>query len=153
MRGLLPDDVLRGMEEQLSGSCTIEIAAFDEFAALLGDDADDLRALDDIGDEQLGFLAADRQRHDRAGKHDGIPNREDREQVGDARSALGIGLIERRHAAAVGKTVRFDVAQVDFEIIETRVVVDEAVVTRELKRRRVVGIVVWHRWRCVVFFA
>ena len=37
-RGLLPDSALKNMEEQLSGSCTVEIAAFNEFAALLGDD-------------------------------------------------------------------------------------------------------------------
>lgn len=36
-RGLLPEASLRSMEEQLSGSCTTEIAAFDEFARLLGD--------------------------------------------------------------------------------------------------------------------
>ena len=47
MRGLLPDDVIRGMEEQLSGSCTIEIAAFDEFAALLGD-PESARAFDHV---------------------------------------------------------------------------------------------------------
>jgi arsenite-transporting ATPase len=35
-RGRLPDAVVRGMEEQLSGACTIEIAAFDEFSRLLG---------------------------------------------------------------------------------------------------------------------
>jgi arsenite-transporting ATPase len=35
-RGKLPDAVLRGMEEQLSGACTTEIAAFDEFSRLLG---------------------------------------------------------------------------------------------------------------------
>ncbi len=35
MRGLLPDDALRSIEEQLSGACTVEIAAFDEFTALL----------------------------------------------------------------------------------------------------------------------
>lgn len=39
MRGLLPETALRRMEEQLSGSCTVEIAAFDEFAALIGDPA------------------------------------------------------------------------------------------------------------------
>ncbi|MFO0879771.1 MAG: arsenical pump-driving ATPase [Gemmataceae bacterium] len=38
-RGLLPDAALASMEEQFSGSCTTEIAAFDEFARLLGDDA------------------------------------------------------------------------------------------------------------------
>lgn len=37
-RGVLPSDALRSMEEQFSGSCTLEIAAFDEFARLLGDD-------------------------------------------------------------------------------------------------------------------
>lgn len=36
-RGILPDAALQSMEEQLSGSCTVEIAAFDEFAKLLGD--------------------------------------------------------------------------------------------------------------------
>jgi arsenite-transporting ATPase len=37
MRGLLPEAALRSMEEQLSGSCTVEIAAFDEFSGLIGD--------------------------------------------------------------------------------------------------------------------
>jgi arsenite-transporting ATPase len=35
VRGVLPDAVVRGIEEQLSGACTTEIAAFDEFTALL----------------------------------------------------------------------------------------------------------------------
>ncbi|HYQ38734.1 MAG TPA: arsenical pump-driving ATPase, partial [Pseudomonas sp.] len=38
-RGSLPEDEVRGMEEQLSGACTTEIAAFDEFTALLVDSA------------------------------------------------------------------------------------------------------------------
>ncbi|NMF89086.1 arsenical pump-driving ATPase [Aromatoleum petrolei] len=37
VRGILPDDVVRGIEEQLSGACTTEIAAFDEFTGLLTD--------------------------------------------------------------------------------------------------------------------
>src|SRR5690606_16482217 len=37
VRGLLPDTVVKGIEEQLSGACTTEIAAFDEFTALLTD--------------------------------------------------------------------------------------------------------------------
>lgn len=37
MRGILPAAALRSMEEQLSGSCTVEIAAFDEFSGLIGD--------------------------------------------------------------------------------------------------------------------
>ena len=37
MRGLLPESALRSIQEQLSGSCTVEIAAFDEFASLIGD--------------------------------------------------------------------------------------------------------------------
>jgi arsenite/tail-anchored protein-transporting ATPase len=35
VRGILPDAVIKGIEEQLSGACTTEIAAFDEFTALL----------------------------------------------------------------------------------------------------------------------
>ncbi|HXR48662.1 MAG TPA: arsenical pump-driving ATPase [Candidatus Limnocylindrales bacterium] len=35
-RGKLPDAIVRSMEEQLSGACTMEIAAFDEFSRLLG---------------------------------------------------------------------------------------------------------------------
>ena len=38
-RGVLPDSAVARVEEQLSGACTVEIAAFDEFTALLaGDD-------------------------------------------------------------------------------------------------------------------
>lgn len=33
-RGVLPDSAVANMEEQLSGSCTVEIAAFNEFANL-----------------------------------------------------------------------------------------------------------------------
>lgn len=36
-RGKLPDAVVASMEEQLSGACTVEIAAFDEFTNLLAD--------------------------------------------------------------------------------------------------------------------
>jgi arsenite-transporting ATPase len=36
-RGVLPEASLNSMEEQLSGACTVEIAAFDEFTKLLGD--------------------------------------------------------------------------------------------------------------------
>ena len=35
-RGQLPEAVVRSMEEQLSGACTMEIAAFDEFSRWLG---------------------------------------------------------------------------------------------------------------------
>jgi len=37
VRGVLPTDIVAGIEEQLSGACTTEIAAFDEFTALLTD--------------------------------------------------------------------------------------------------------------------
>ena len=37
VRGVLPEDTVKGMEEQLSGACTTEIAAFDEFTELLTD--------------------------------------------------------------------------------------------------------------------
>lgn len=36
-RNLLPASAVASMEEQFSGSCTLEIAAFDEFSRLLGD--------------------------------------------------------------------------------------------------------------------
>lgn len=39
VRGVLPEAVVKGIEEQLSGACTTEIAAFDEFTALLTDSA------------------------------------------------------------------------------------------------------------------
>ncbi|OZG42653.1 arsenical pump-driving ATPase [Aeromonas sp. A35_P] len=39
VRGKLPERVVRSIEEQLSGACTTEIAAFDEFTALLTDPA------------------------------------------------------------------------------------------------------------------
>lgn len=38
-RGVLPAVAVTSMEEQLSGACTVEIAAFDEFSKLLGDKA------------------------------------------------------------------------------------------------------------------
>ncbi len=41
MRGLLPEPTLREMEEQLSGACTMEIAAFDEFTEFLAADGAD----------------------------------------------------------------------------------------------------------------
>ena len=37
-RGVLPDDAVAGLEEQLSGACTVEVAAFDEFTELLTPD-------------------------------------------------------------------------------------------------------------------
>ncbi len=37
VRGVLPDSIVKGIEEQLSGACTTEIAAFDEFTSLLTD--------------------------------------------------------------------------------------------------------------------
>jgi arsenite-transporting ATPase len=38
-RGVLPASAVRSIEEQLSGACTVEIAAFDEFSRLLGDES------------------------------------------------------------------------------------------------------------------
>ncbi len=39
IRGMLPDVIVSGIKEQLSGACTVEIAAFDEFTALLAEPA------------------------------------------------------------------------------------------------------------------
>jgi len=38
MRAVLPEAVVKSIEEQLSGACTTEIAAFDEFTALLAEE-------------------------------------------------------------------------------------------------------------------
>jgi arsenite-transporting ATPase len=38
VREVLPEDAVRQVEEQLSGACTVEVAAFDEFAGLLADE-------------------------------------------------------------------------------------------------------------------
>lgn len=38
-KGKLPDAVIQNMEEQLSGSCTVEIAAFNEFSNFITDEA------------------------------------------------------------------------------------------------------------------
>lgn len=38
-RGKFPDSVIATMEEQLSGACTVEIAAFDEFTSLLANES------------------------------------------------------------------------------------------------------------------
>ena len=40
VRGILPEPVIRSMEENLSGSCTVEIAAFDEFSGLIAGDGE-----------------------------------------------------------------------------------------------------------------
>jgi arsenite-transporting ATPase len=46
-RGVLPRAAVARIEEQLSGACTMEIAAFDEFTALLAD-ADTTSAFDHV---------------------------------------------------------------------------------------------------------
>jgi arsenite-transporting ATPase len=38
-RGVLPDSALASMEEQLSGACTVEIAAFNQFTSILTNEA------------------------------------------------------------------------------------------------------------------
>jgi arsenite/tail-anchored protein-transporting ATPase len=37
LRGVLPDEELRSVDEQLAGACTVEVAAFDAFTRLLAD--------------------------------------------------------------------------------------------------------------------
>jgi len=39
VRGILPEKTVQEMEEQLSGACTTEVAAFDEFTSLLADES------------------------------------------------------------------------------------------------------------------
>jgi len=38
LKGLLPDETIASMEEELSGGCTIEVATFNEFSKIIGDD-------------------------------------------------------------------------------------------------------------------
>ena len=38
LKDVLPEEALRNIEEQLSGACTVEIAAFNEFTRLIGDE-------------------------------------------------------------------------------------------------------------------
>ena len=38
-RGVLPDAAVKSIEEQLSGACTVEVASFNEFTRIIGDDA------------------------------------------------------------------------------------------------------------------
>jgi arsenite-transporting ATPase len=38
-RGVLPDEAVLQMEEQLSGACTVEIAGFNEFSKFIGDES------------------------------------------------------------------------------------------------------------------
>jgi len=47
LRGVLPEESLRNIEEQLSGACTVEIASFNEFTRLIGED-DTLDAYDHV---------------------------------------------------------------------------------------------------------
>lgn len=47
LEGVLPESALVGMDEQLSGACTVEVAAFNEFASLLTDEGP-ARALDHV---------------------------------------------------------------------------------------------------------
>ncbi|MDX2034681.1 MAG: arsenical pump-driving ATPase [Blastocatellia bacterium] len=42
-RGSLPADAVAGMEEQLSGACTVEVAAFDEFTGFIVDEKTDVQ--------------------------------------------------------------------------------------------------------------
>lgn len=37
-RGILPEETIISMEEQLSGACTMEVASFNEFSRLIGDE-------------------------------------------------------------------------------------------------------------------
>ena len=40
LRGTVPDADLKRMEESMSGACTMEVAAFDEFAGLFSEEGD-----------------------------------------------------------------------------------------------------------------
>ncbi len=46
MRGVMPDDIMKVLEEQFRSACTVEIAAFDRFTDFLVDDEYDLVVFD-----------------------------------------------------------------------------------------------------------
>ncbi|MEE2062214.1 arsenical pump-driving ATPase [Rhodococcus artemisiae] len=48
VRGLLPDAEIASITEQLSGSCTTEVASFDEFTSLLTDPDDQVAGFDHV---------------------------------------------------------------------------------------------------------
>ncbi|MEE2033268.1 arsenical pump-driving ATPase [Rhodococcus chondri] len=48
VRGLLPDAEIASITEQLSGSCTTEVASFDEFTSLLTDPDDTIAGFDHV---------------------------------------------------------------------------------------------------------
>ncbi len=48
VRGLLPEAEIRSITEQLSGSCTTEIASFNEFTELITDSSGDVRRFDHV---------------------------------------------------------------------------------------------------------
>ena len=54
-RGVLPDSAVARVEEQLSGACTVEIAAFDEFTALLAGEVPAGDSADSAGSVTAGF--------------------------------------------------------------------------------------------------
>jgi arsenite-transporting ATPase len=57
-RGVLPDSAVARVEEQLSGACTVEIAAFDEFTALLTDAGDEASGSATAGFDHVVFDTA-----------------------------------------------------------------------------------------------
>ncbi|MBL8112049.1 MAG: arsenical pump-driving ATPase [Acidobacteria bacterium] len=97
--GVVPPKELEGMREELSGACTVEIAAYDQFAGLLGEDGTSwdhvvfdtaptghtLRLLE-LSRAWTGFFAVNARGASCLGPHGGLTTRIDRFE--EARRAL-----------------------------------------------------------------
>lgn len=123
MEASASDDERATVREQLSGACTTEIAAFDEFVGLLAGDAPDfdhvvfdtaptghtLRLLS-LPKAWTGFLAGNDRGASCLGPHSGLKMREERfrkglEALGD-RSLTSIVLVTRPDAASIREAAR-----------------------------------------------
>jgi arsenite/tail-anchored protein-transporting ATPase len=71
-RGVLPQEAVQSIEEQLSGACTVEIAAFNEFSQIIGNaDATaeyDPRKWAALGSARFSAAGSRRDAHDHAGR-------------------------------------------------------------------------------------